>query len=193
MSWATSRAARQSRSTRRRRASSGSRNPGGTWLATEDHRQHASALGSHRRQRRGVQPTGAEIAVHLADRHGLENPSAHSAPFPIPPQSRRSTWPRDRRSASARSPRCAAHAGPHRRLGLPAGRAEGCCSPATRCLPGAGEDRPGGWVGRADGRFPDPTIRPYRRSKVLPGHGRQTTLADERPWLEQVKQSRAAF
>jgi hypothetical protein len=25
--------------------------------------------------------------------------------------------------------------------------------------------------------------------KVLPGHGRQTTLADERPWLEQVKRT----
>src|SRR4051794_23056808 len=29
--------------------------------------------------------TGAEIAAHLADRHGLEHPTATSAPFPIPP------------------------------------------------------------------------------------------------------------
>ena len=29
--------------------------------------------------------TGADIAAHLLDRHGLEHPSTHLAPFPIPP------------------------------------------------------------------------------------------------------------
>jgi glyoxylase-like metal-dependent hydrolase (beta-lactamase superfamily II) len=27
--------------------------------------------------------------------------------------------------------------------------------------------------------------------KVLPGHGRQTTLADEQPWLTQVARERS--
>lgn len=136
--------------------------------------------------------TGAQIAAHVLDRHGLEQPSGFMAPFPIPPS----------------IPAIDLAEGSTIRFGEIAlevlhtpGHTEG-----SVCLLAAGERLlftgdtlfAGGW-GRTDlaGGSDDQMVDSLTRLstlvgdlKVLPGHGRASTIEIEQPWLANVARSR---
>ncbi|CAN5733052.1 MBL fold metallo-hydrolase [soil metagenome] len=139
-----------------------------------------------------VQATGASLAAHAADRHGLEAPAALSAPFDIPPS----------------VPALDLAEGSEIRFGSirlevlhTPGHTEG-----SVCLLEAGERLllsgdtlfAGGW-GRVDlpGGSAEAMVESLARLAsldpglaVLPGHGARTTIGREAPWLEMVAQER---
>ena len=135
-----------------------------------------------------AEATGAQIAAHVADRHGLEQPSAYLAPFPIPPSVPAIDLAEGSRIRFGEIDLEVLHT---------PGHTEG-----SVCLLANGErllftgdtlftgswgrtDLPGG----SDAEMVDSLGRLSRLPedlKVLPGHGRLSTIADERPWLEQV-------
>jgi glyoxylase-like metal-dependent hydrolase (beta-lactamase superfamily II) len=137
--------------------------------------------------------TGAAIAAHLADRHGLEHPPVSNAPFPIPPS----------------VPALDLAEGSLIRFGDIAltvlhtpGHTEGsvCLMTDSERLLFTGDTLFAGSWGRTDlpggseEAMVDSLGRLYGLTqdlKVLPGHGRHSTLADERSWLEQVVRNRA--
>lgn len=135
-----------------------------------------------------VVATGATLAAHVADRHGLEQPDPQSAPFPIPPS----------------IPALDLQEGSRIRFGdidltvlHTPGHTEG-----SVCLLGS-EERvllsgdtlfAGGW-GRTDlpGGSDEAMVESLSRLAtledgltVLPGHGAQTTIGREKAWLETV-------
>ena len=136
--------------------------------------------------------TGAEIAAHVADRHGLEHPPRGNAPFPIPPS----------------VPALDLAEGSIIRFGDIAltvlhtpGHTEGsvCLLADSERLLFTGDTLFAGSWGRTDlaGGSEEGMIDSLGRLaglgddlKVLPGHGPQTTIVDERPWLEQVAANR---
>lgn len=139
-----------------------------------------------------VEATGASLAAHAADRHGLEDPAALSAPFDIPPS----------------VPALDLAEGSLIRFG--AIRLEVLHTPGhtegSVCLLEAGERLllsgdtlfAGGW-GRVDlpGGSADEMVGSLARLArldpglaVLPGHGPRTTIGRERPWLEMVASER---
>ena len=136
--------------------------------------------------------TGAQIAAHTADRHGLVSPQPVMAPFPIPPS----------------VPAIDLAEGSKIRFGEISldvlhtpGHTEGSVcllAPSERLLFTGDTLFAQGW-GRTDleGGSDEQMIDSLGRLsaltedlKVLPGHGRQTTLAAEQPWLEQVARTR---
>jgi glyoxylase-like metal-dependent hydrolase (beta-lactamase superfamily II) len=137
-----------------------------------------------------VVATGATLAAHVADRHGLEQPDPQSAPFPIPPS----------------IPALDLEEGSRIRFGdidltvlHTPGHTEG-----SVCLLGS-EERvllsgdtlfAGGW-GRTDltGGSREAMVESLARLAtledgltVLPGHGAQTTIGREKAWLQTVAQ-----
>ena len=136
--------------------------------------------------------TGAQIAAHVADRHGLEHPNAAMAPFPIPPS----------------VPAIDLAEGSQIRLGEitldvlhTPGHTEGsvCLLASSERLLLTGDTLFAGSWGRTDlpGGSEEQMVDSLGRLsaladdlRVLPGHGRQTTIANERPWLEQVRRTR---
>lgn len=140
-----------------------------------------------------VVATGATLAVHAADRYGLEQPDAQHAPFPVPPS----------------VPALELAEGSHIRFGdidlevlHTPGHTEGSVCLLSR------DDRilltgdtlfAGGW-GRVDmpGANQEHMIESLARLAsldpnltVLAGHGPQTTIGRELPWLSGVAQTRA--
>jgi glyoxylase-like metal-dependent hydrolase (beta-lactamase superfamily II) len=140
-----------------------------------------------------VVATGAALAVHAADRYGLERPDAQYAPFPVPPS----------------VPALELAEGSHIRFGdvdlevlHTPGHTEGSVCLLSR------EDRilltgdtlfAGGW-GRVDmpGASQEQMIDSLARLAsldpgltVLAGHGPQTTIGQELAWLGTVAQTRA--
>jgi hydroxyacylglutathione hydrolase len=139
-----------------------------------------------------VDQTGAQVAAHVLDRHGLEAPQPLFAPFPIPPS----------------VPAIDLAEGSEIRFGdirlevlHTPGHTEG-----SVCLLAEGERLllsgdtlfAGGW-GRVDlpGGDADQMVDSLARLsgladdlRVLPGHGPQTTIERERAWLELVKRER---
>ena len=137
-----------------------------------------------------VVATGATLAVHIADRHGLENPDAMSAPFPIPPS----------------IPALDLEEGSRIRFGdidlqvlHTPGHTEGSVcllSHEERVLLSGDTLFAGGW-GRTDlpGGDHEAMIESLSRLStledgltVLPGHGPQTTIGREKAWLQMVAQ-----
>ena len=136
--------------------------------------------------------TGAGIAVHVADRHGLEHPSASSAPFPIPPT----------------VPALDLAEGSIIRFGEIAltvlhtpGHTEGsvCLMADSERLLFTGDTLFAGSWGRTDlpGGSEEEMVESLGRLaglgddlRVLPGHGNQTTLVAEKPWLDVVSRAR---
>jgi glyoxylase-like metal-dependent hydrolase (beta-lactamase superfamily II) len=134
--------------------------------------------------------TGAEIAAHFADRHGLERPQPIMAPFPIPPS----------------VPAIDLAEGSTIRFGEIAltvlhtpGHTEGsvCLLADSERLLFTGDTLFAGSWGRTDlpGGSEEQMVDSLGRLaalsgdlKVLPGHGSQSILVDERPWLERVRQ-----
>jgi hydroxyacylglutathione hydrolase len=136
--------------------------------------------------------TGAKIAAHALDRHGLEHPSAHMAPFLVAPS----------------IPALDLAEGSRIRFGdidlevlHTPGHTEGsvCLLASDERLLFTGDTLFAGSWGRTDlpGGSDEQMIDSLARLsamatdlRVLPGHGRPSTLEDERPWLEQVARSR---
>jgi len=136
--------------------------------------------------------TGAKVAAHVADRHGLEHPQPIMAPFPIPPSvpaidlAEGSTIRFGEISLSV--------------LHTP-GHTEGsvCLLADSERLLFTGDTLfAQGW-GRTDldGGSDEQMVESLSRLsgladdlRVLPGHGRQTTLTAEQPWLDQVARTR---
>jgi glyoxylase-like metal-dependent hydrolase (beta-lactamase superfamily II) len=136
--------------------------------------------------------TGADVAVHVADRHGLENPGASNAPFPIPPS----------------VPAVDLAEGSMIRFGdielevlHTPGHTEGsvCLLARHERLLFSGDTLfAGGW-GRTDlpGGSEDQIVDSLARLsamdddlRVLPGHGSGSTLEVEKRWLAGVAQTR---
>lgn len=132
--------------------------------------------------------TGAEIAAHILDRHGLENPQPVMAPFPIPPS----------------IPAIDLAEGSMIRFGditlevlHTPGHTEGsvCLLVSSERLLFTGDTLfAGGW-GRTDlpGGSEDAIVESLARLsameddlRVLPGHGQGSTLEVEKRWLQQV-------
>ncbi|MEA2623905.1 MAG: hydroxyacylglutathione hydrolase [Chloroflexota bacterium] len=139
-----------------------------------------------------VKATGATLAAHVEDRHGLVEPQALFAPFPIVP----SVPALDLAEGSV------IRFGEIRLevLHTP-GHTEG-----SVCLLARGERLllsgdtlfRGGW-GRVDlpGASPEAMVESLTRLatldpdlRVMPGHGQDTTIERERPWLEMVAQEK---
>ncbi len=136
--------------------------------------------------------TGAQIAAHLLDRHGLEKPQPVMAPFPIPPS----------------VPAIDLAEGSRIRFGdidlevlHTPGHTEGsvCLVANSERLLFTGDTLfAGGW-GRTDlpGGSEDQIIESLGRLsamdadlRVLPGHGQGSTLEVERRWLDRVAEER---
>ena len=139
-----------------------------------------------------VVATGATLAVHVADRHGLERPDPLSAPFPIPPSVPALELAEGSRIRFGEIDLTVLHT---------PGHTEG-----SVCLLG-NEDRllisgdtlfAGGW-GRTDlaGGDDEAMIESLARLatledslSVLPGHGPETSIGREKPWLQMVAQEK---
>lgn len=139
--------------------------------------------------------TGAAIAAHALDRHGLEHPSVMMGLFPIPPS----------------VPAVELAEGGTVRFGEirldvlhTPGHTEGsvCLLAADAGLLLSGDTLfAGGW-GRVDleGGSPEAMVASIERLarldatlRVLPGHGPATTIERERPWMELVARERRLF
>jgi glyoxylase-like metal-dependent hydrolase (beta-lactamase superfamily II) len=134
--------------------------------------------------------TGATLAAHLEDRHGLEDPQALSAPFPIPPSVPALDLAEGSRIRFGDVDLTVLHT---------PGHTEG-----SVCLL-SNEDRlivtgdtlfAGGW-GRTDLPGGDTEMMVDSLSRlaaledgltVLPGHGPESTIGREKPWLQLVDQ-----
>jgi glyoxylase-like metal-dependent hydrolase (beta-lactamase superfamily II) len=136
--------------------------------------------------------TGAQIGAHIADRHGLEHPTATSAPFPIPPSVPAIDLAEGSKIRFGEITLDVLHTPGHtegsvclladsERLLLTGDTlfAQGW---GRIDLAGGSEDQMVDSLGRLSGLADD--------LKVLPGHGRQTTLVAERPWLSQIAANR---
>ncbi len=139
-----------------------------------------------------VAATGAELAVHALDRHGLESPDPLFAPFPIVPSvPARELAERDEIRFGAIRLEV---------LHTP-GHTEGSVcllAPEERLLFSGDTLFAGGW-GRVDlaGGSPDAMVASLDRLAtldadlaVLPGHGPRTTIARELPWMQLVAAER---
>jgi len=139
-----------------------------------------------------VSATGATLAVHAADRHGLESPQPIWAPFPIPPS----------------VPALELAEGGRIRFGSielevlhTPGHTEGSIcllAPGERLLFSGDTLFRAGW-GRVDlpGGSAEQMVESLSRLsalegdlRVLPGHGQHTTLERERSWLDLVARER---
>jgi hydroxyacylglutathione hydrolase len=139
-----------------------------------------------------VAQTGATLAVHPLDRHGLEQPQPTYAPFPIVPSV----------PALELAERSLVRFGDVRLevLHTP-GHTEGsvCLLAADQRLLFSGDTLFAGAWGRTDfpGGSPEAMVESIARLAgmdgdlaVLPGHGPRTTIERERPWMDLVAQER---
>lgn len=136
--------------------------------------------------------TGADIAAHIADRHGLERPSGVNAPFPIPP----SVPAIDLAEGST------IHFG---EIALEVlhtpGHTEGsvCLLAKSERLLFTGDTLFAGSWGRTDltGGSDEQMIESLSRLstldddlRVLPGHGSPSTIEREKSWLDAIAEVR---
>lgn len=136
--------------------------------------------------------TGAQIAAHVLDRHGIEHPTATLAPFPIPPSVPAVDLAEGSRIKFGEIELEVLHT---------PGHTEG-----SVCLLARSADRlfsgdtlfAGGW-GRTDlpGGSADQLVESLTRLarladslQVLPGHGPSSTIEREKPWLQEVARDR---
>jgi glyoxylase-like metal-dependent hydrolase (beta-lactamase superfamily II) len=135
--------------------------------------------------------TGAQICAHIADRHGLEHPQPIMAPFPIPPSVPAIDLAEGSAIRFGEITLAVLHTPGHtegsvclladsERL-LFTGDTLFAGSWGRTDLPGGSAEAMVGSLGRLSGLADD--------LKVLPGHGRQSTLAAEKSWLARVGQA----
>ena len=136
--------------------------------------------------------TGAQIAVHTADRHGLEHPTAVDAPFPIPPSVPAIDLAEGSRIKFGEIDLEVLHTPGHTEGSV-------CLLAADERLLLSGDTLFAGAWGRTDlpGGSDEQMVDSLARLstmapelRVLPGHGRASSIERERPWLEQVARSR---
>ena len=136
--------------------------------------------------------TGAQLAAHLLDRHGLENPGPSNAPFPIPP-----SVPAVDLAEGSRIK----FGGIDLEVLHTPGHTEGsvCLFAESERLLFTGDTLFAGAWGRIDlsGGSEEHMVDSLSRLstmaddlRVLPGHGSGSTLAREKQWLEEVARSR---
>lgn len=139
-----------------------------------------------------VEATGAILAAHIADRHGLERPQSLSAPFVIPPSV----------PALDLAEHDVIRFGEIRLevLHTP-GHTEGsiCLLANDERMLFTGDTLFRAGLGRVDlpGASPEAMVESLARLstcepdlRVLPGHGPDSTIERERPWLEMVARER---
>jgi hydroxyacylglutathione hydrolase len=136
--------------------------------------------------------TGAQIAVHVLDRHGLEHPSGLMAPFPIPPCVPAIDLAEGSRIRFGEIELEVLHTPGHTEGSV-------CLLLEGERLIFTGDTLFAGSWGRTDlpGGSDEQLVDSLARLsaladdlRVLPGHGRQSTVAVEKPWLEQVARTR---
>ncbi len=139
-----------------------------------------------------VVATGATLAVHLADRHGLEQPDPMSAPFPIPPSVPALDLAEGSRIRFGDVDLTVLHT---------PGHTEGSVcllSQEDRVLISGDTLFAGGW-GRTDLAGGDAEMMVDSLARlatledglaVLPGHGPETSISREKPWLQMVAQEK---
>jgi glyoxylase-like metal-dependent hydrolase (beta-lactamase superfamily II) len=139
-----------------------------------------------------VQATGAQIAAHVLDRHGLEKPEPIMAPFPIPPSVPAIDLEERSRIRFGEIDLEVLHTPGHTE-GSVCLLAEGerlLLTGDTLFAQGWGRtDLPGGDEGQMiESLARLATLPPDLR--VLPGHGPGSTIEREQPWLTSVAQER---
>jgi glyoxylase-like metal-dependent hydrolase (beta-lactamase superfamily II) len=136
--------------------------------------------------------TGARIAAHTLDWHGLERPSALMAPFPIPPSVPAIDLAEGTRIRFGEIDLEVLHTPGHTEGSV-------CLLAAHERVLFTGDTLFAGSWGRTDlpGGSDDQMVDSLARLagvaedlRVLPGHGRASTIGAERPWLEQVARTR---
>jgi hydroxyacylglutathione hydrolase len=139
-----------------------------------------------------VEATGAQLAVHLLDRHGLERPEPLYAPFPIPPsvpaldlaeggQIRFGSIRLDVLHTPGHTEGSVCLLAPDERL-LFTGDTLFAAGWGRVDLPGGSSEQMTESLARLAGLEDD--------LHVLPGHGARTTLGREKAWLEMVARER---
>jgi glyoxylase-like metal-dependent hydrolase (beta-lactamase superfamily II) len=136
--------------------------------------------------------TGAKIAVHVLDRHGLENPAPILAPFPIPPSIPAVDLAEGSRIRFGEIDLEVLHTPGHTEGSV-------CLLADSESLLFTGDTLFAGSWGRTDlpGGSDEQMVESLTRLsgladdlRVLPGHGRGSTMEAEKPWLENVSKSR---
>ncbi len=136
--------------------------------------------------------TGATLAVHIADRHGLEDPDAAAAPFPIPPSHPALDLAEGSRIRFGDIDLSVLHTPGHTEGSV-------CLLSTDERVLLSGDTLFAGAWGRTDlpGGDAEAMIESLSRLAtledgltVLPGHGPQTTIGREKPWLQMVAQDR---
>jgi glyoxylase-like metal-dependent hydrolase (beta-lactamase superfamily II) len=136
--------------------------------------------------------TGAQIAAHLADRHGLENPGPSNAPFPIPPSVPAVDLAEGYRIRFGEIDLDVLHTPGHTEGSV-------CLLAASERLLFTGDTLFQGSWGRVDlpGGSEEEMIDSLARLsgmdddlRVLPGHGPGSTIEREKPWLKAVAEVR---
>jgi hydroxyacylglutathione hydrolase len=136
--------------------------------------------------------TGAEIAAHVADHRGLEHPSASNAPFPIPPSVPAIDLAEGSRLHFGEVDLEILHTPGHTEGSV-------CLIANSERLLFTGDTLfAGGWgrtdlPGGSDDQMVDSLARLSRMDddlRVLPGHGRGSTLELEKSWLTRVAETR---
>jgi hydroxyacylglutathione hydrolase len=136
--------------------------------------------------------TGAQIAAHSLDRHGLEHPTFFNAPFPIPPSVPAIDLAEASRIRFGEIDLEVLHTPGHTEGSV-------CLLAAGERLLFTGDTLFAGSWGRTDlpGGSDDQTVESLTRLstmatdlRVLPGHGRASSIEMERPWLDQVASTR---
>ena len=139
-----------------------------------------------------VEATGAQLAAHVLDRHGLEQPVPIMAPFPILPSVPAIDLAEGSRIRFGDISLDVLHTPGHTEgsVCLLADSERLLFTGDTLFAQGWGRtDLPGG----SDDQMVDSLSRLARMAddlRVLPGHGRETTLAAEKTWLEGVERDR---
>ena len=139
-----------------------------------------------------AEATGAEICAHLLDRHGLEHPTATLAPFPIPPSVPALDLAEGSRIRFGEIDLEVLHTPGHTEGSV-------CLLADRERLLFSGDTLFAGSWGRTDlpGGADNQMIASLARLssladdlRVLPGHGPQTTIEREKPWLGGVARER---
>jgi glyoxylase-like metal-dependent hydrolase (beta-lactamase superfamily II) len=136
--------------------------------------------------------TGADIAAHSLDRHGLEHPTGFMMPFPIAPSIPALDLAEGSRIRFGEIDLEVLHTPGHTEGSV-------CLLAAGERLLFSGDTLFAGSWGRTDlpGGSEEQMVDSLTRLsgmaadlRVLPGHGSGSTIEAERPWLEQVSRSR---
>jgi glyoxylase-like metal-dependent hydrolase (beta-lactamase superfamily II) len=136
--------------------------------------------------------TGAQIAAHVLDRHGLEEPTATMAPFPIPPSVPAVDLAEGSRIRFGEIDLDVLHTPGHTEGSV-------CLLAGTQRLLFTGDTLFAGSWGRTDlpggddGQMVESLTRLGGLAddlRVLPGHGERSSIEREKPWLASVAESK---